>query len=104
MQGGIKIIALLQVLTALGLIPFWVGFFTIGLAPETPPPGCFACEHSFPLPDTILALGLLAAALLLYQGKPAGRTIALACSGALIFLGVLDFSFNLLNGMYVISP
>ena len=104
MPKGMKIIAVLQTLTALGLILFWVGFFTIGLAPRTPPPGYFVYEHSFPLPDLILAFSLLVAARMLQQGRPAGKTIAIACSGALMFLGVLDFSFNLLNGMYVISP
>ena len=104
MESGIKAIVVLQTLTALGLILFWVGFFTIGLAPDTPPPGYFVYEHSFPLPDLILAFSLLVAARMLSQGRPAGRTVAIACSGALMFLGVLDFSFNLLNGMYAISP
>ncbi|MEN6476261.1 MAG: hypothetical protein ABFD81_19755 [Syntrophaceae bacterium] len=104
MPNGIKAIVVLETITALGLILFWVGFFTIGLAPETPPTGYFVYEHSFPLPDLILALGLLVAARLLYQGRSAGRTVSIACAGALMFLGMLDFSFNLLNGMYVISP
>jgi len=104
MHRGIKTIVVLQMLTALGLILFWVGFFTIGLAPKTPPPGYFVYEHSFPLPDLILAFCLLVAARMLYQGRPAGKTISVATAGALMFLGVLDFSFNLLNGMYVISP
>jgi len=39
MKNGTKPIAIFETLTALGLILFWIGFFTIGLAPETPPPG-----------------------------------------------------------------
>lgn len=103
MQRGIKIIVLLQVLTALGLIIFWIGFFTIGLAPEAPPPGYFVYEHSFPLPDLILALALLISAWLLFKARPAGRALSLVCAGALMFLGLLDFSFNIQNGMYGIS-
>lgn len=103
MKNGMQPIIILAALTALGLILFWIGFFTIGLAPETPPPGYFVYEHSFPLPDLILAGALLVTARLLAQGKAAGKTLALVCAGALIFLGVLDFSFNFQNGMYAIS-
>jgi hypothetical protein len=103
MLNKIKAIIVLEVLTALGMILFWVGFFTIGLAPKEPPQGYFEYERSFPLPDTILAAGLLAAARMLQKGKIAGRTASLVCGGALMFLGVLDFSFNYQNGMYKIS-
>lgn len=100
MEKGLKPIVVLEVLTSLGLILFWIGFFTIGLAPATPPPGYFVYEHSFPLPDLILAVALLVAARQLAQGK---TTLSLVCAGALMFLGVLDFSFNIQNGMYAIS-
>ena len=103
MLQNIKLIIVLETLTALGTILFWVGFFTVGLAPKTPPPGYFEYERSFPLPDAILSAGLLAAARLLHKGHPAGRTVSLVCGGALMFLGVLDFSFNYQNGMYKIS-
>ncbi|HRZ25723.1 MAG TPA: hypothetical protein P5346_06245 [Spirochaetota bacterium] len=103
MEKNLKPVVVLESLTAIGLILFWTGFFTIGLAPESPPPGYFEYEHSFPLPDLILAAALLAAAWMLRRGKPAGRTLSLVCAGALIFLGVLDFSFNIQNGMYAIS-
>lgn len=98
-----KTIAVFQVITALGLILFWIGFFTVGLAPETPPPCYFIFEHSFPLPDILLALALLVAAFSLIRGNRFGKTLSLAAAGALIFLGILDFSFNIQNGMYAIS-
>jgi len=103
MQSGTRHIVILESLTALGLILFWFGFFTIGLAPATPPPGYFTHEHSFPLPDLILAAALIAAAWQLSKDTSQGRTLSLICAGALIFLGVLDFSFNIQNGMYAIS-
>lgn len=96
-------IPILAILTGVGLLLFWIGFFTIGLAPENPPPGYFEYEHSFPLPDVILALALISAGLLLLKGRPLGGRIALICSGALIFLGLLDFSFNFQNGIYSLS-
>jgi hypothetical protein len=100
---GLKTIAVLELMTGAGLILFWIGFFTIGLAPENPPQCYFAYEHSFPLPDIIMAIFMLAAGMLLLKNREAGRTLSLVCSGGLMFLGVLDFSFNIQNGVYMIS-
>lgn len=100
---GLKTIAVLELLTGVGLILFWIGFFTIGLAPENPPQCYFAYEHSFPLPDIVMAIFMLAAGMLLIKKRDAGRTLSLVCSGGLVFLGLLDFSFNIQNGVYMIS-
>jgi hypothetical protein len=98
-----KTIAVLEILTGAGILLFWLGFFTVGLAPEAPPPGYLSFEYSFPLPDSILAATLIVAGILNLKGKPAGRVLSLVSAGALIFLGLLDFSFNIQNGMYAIS-
>jgi hypothetical protein len=100
---GLKIIAVLELLTGIGFILFWTGFFTIGLSPENPPQCYFAYEHSFPLPDIILSIAILASGILLLKNKESGRTLSLVCSGGLMFLGILDFSFNIQNGIYLIS-
>jgi hypothetical protein len=100
---GLKTVALLELLTGIGFILFWIGFFTIGLAPENPPQCYFAYEHSFPLPDIILSIAALASGILLLKNKESGRTLSLVCAGGLIFLGILDFSFNIQNGIYMIS-
>jgi hypothetical protein len=100
---GLKTIAVLELLTGIGFILFWIGFFTIGLAPENPPQCYFAYEHSFPLPDIILSIAILASGILLLKNKESGITLSLVCSGGLMFLGLLDFSFNILNGVYMIS-
>jgi len=98
-----KTAAVLEILTGIGLFLFWIGFFTVGLAPENPPPCYFAFEHSFPLPDMVLACLLLCAGVLVWRQNPKGRSLSLAGSGALVFLGLLDFSFNIQNKMYCIS-
>jgi len=97
------VIAILELLTGVGLILFWIGFFTIGLAPKNPPKGYLEYEHSFPLPDGLLAILLLVAGTLLLLNNPLGNTLSLIAAGALVFLGVLDFSFNIQNGVYKIS-
>jgi hypothetical protein len=98
-----RLIASLEIVTGVGLVLFWVAFFTVGLAPDNAPPCYYAYEHSFPLPDGVLALLLLAAGILLLRSRPAGRTLSLIAAGALVFLGLLDFSFNLQNGVYLTS-
>ncbi len=100
---GLKTIAILELLTGVGLILFWIGFFTIGLAPKNPPKGYMEYEHSFPLPDGLLSILLLAAGILLLLNNPLGSHLSLIGAGALLFLGVLDFSFNIQNGVYKIS-
>jgi hypothetical protein len=100
---GLKTMAVLELLTGIGFILFWTGFFTIGLSPENPPQCYFAYEHSFPLPDIILSIAILASGILLLKNKESGRTLSLVCSGGLMFLGILDFSFNIQNGIYLIS-
>ena len=100
---GLTTIAILELLTGVGLILFWIGFFTIGLAPKNPPKGYMEYEHSFPLPDGLLAILLLAAGILLLLNNSVGSTLSLIAAGALVFLGVLDFSFNIQNGVYKIS-
>ncbi len=94
MEKKIKTIAVLQLVMALGLILFWVGFFTVGMAPENPPPCYFAYEHSFPVPDIIMAFALIASSVMLFRGNPLGKVISLVCAGSLFFLGVLDMCFT----------
>ncbi|SHK01003.1 hypothetical protein SAMN02745216_02710 [Desulfatibacillum alkenivorans DSM 16219] len=99
-----KALAVLQIITGAGIICFWIAFFTVGLAPENPPDGYFAFEHSFPLPDGVLCVGLIVSGALLLKGSPKGRTLGLISAGGLLFLGLLDFSFNIQNGMYAMGP
>ncbi len=87
----------LQIATGAGLILFWILFFTVGLAPDNAPDSYDDFEHSFPIPDIILAIALTASSLLMMKNIQAGITLSHAAGGALIFLGVLDISYNLRN-------
>jgi hypothetical protein len=98
-----KTIPVLEILTGTGIILFWIAFFTVGLAPTHPPECYFAYEHAFPPPDIILSIALIASGILLLKGRPAGVKLSLISAGGLIFLGILDISFNLQNGVYLIS-
>ena len=59
MSRYVKAVARAQLATGFGIIVFWILFFTVGLAPTNPPVCYFAFEHAFPLPDAVLAIGLL---------------------------------------------
>jgi hypothetical protein len=99
----VKTVARAQVATGIGISVFWVLFFTVGLAPANPPLCYFAFERAFPLPDGVLAISLLAAGTLVSMGRPGGHTLCLGSAGGLIFLGLLDASFNIQNGIYASS-
>lgn len=97
-------VAWLGLVMAAGLAVFWTLFFTVGLSPENPPPGYEQFESAFPFPDLVMAFLLALSAVGVMRNHPRAATGMVACGGALIFLGLLDFSFNIQNGMYQISP
>lgn len=97
-----KKISYLSIITGVGIILFWIAFFTVGLAPENATPCYFAYEHSFPLPDAVLSLGLIVFGVLALK-REKNAIWLLVPSGGLIFLGLVDFAFNLQNGMYLVS-
>ncbi|HDP24068.1 MAG TPA: hypothetical protein ENN34_01360 [Deltaproteobacteria bacterium] len=96
-------IAAFQIITAAGIIVFWLAFFSGAIIPEDAPGYYLAYEYAFPVADALLAAGLFCSALLILKRNPLGRDLALVCAGALIFLGILDISFNTLNGIYALS-
>ena len=76
----LKWISILSIVTGVGLLLFWIGFFTIGLAPDNPPrllrirTLVSAARHH---PRNAL---IAASALMLNEAL--GRHIALVCSAA----------------------
>lgn len=96
----VRVLSVVQIAFGIGILAFWVLFHTVGMAPAKPPPCYFAFEHAFLPPDTILALGLIAAGWNGLNSDTWGRSLALVCAGGLLFLGVIDFTFNVQNGMY----
>jgi hypothetical protein len=81
-------------------------YFTVGVAPDNPPPGYSVFQNTFTFADLALACLLIRAATLLLRPDPIhrvlGRGLSLICAGALLFLGGLDISFNFQNSIYLI--
>jgi hypothetical protein len=95
-----KVIASLEIATASGLLLWWVLVFTLGMAPDQPPIGWLSYSRSFVLPDVLLSVLLFWAGILLLRGRPLSIRLSAVAAGALLFLGILDFSYNMQNGMY----
>ncbi len=99
-DGKIKLVALLEIVSGIGTLMFWVLFFTVGLAPEVPPQCYLAYELSFPVADTMMSIVLIIAGILIIKGHVSGIAYSLTGAGAFVFLGILDASFNFRNGIY----
>ena len=96
-----KTTSTLQLLTAIGLILFWTAFFTIGFENPNYPNYYTKFEHSFPLPDLFLCVVLLFA--YINRKNDSWKNYTLIAAGAMVFLGLCDFSFNVMNGMYSVG-
>jgi hypothetical protein len=98
--------AALMLLTAVGIVLFWIVFFadldaqrasTFASRSEV----WFAWELSFPLADAWVALAATAGAIGLWRDRPAGLLFGLVSAGGLVFLGLIDLLFFLENGLYL---
>jgi hypothetical protein len=98
------LIPALELLTALGIILFWIYFFIMENADPNNTSIYLAFERSFPLADIgWLVPALIIGAIGLMQKRRFGTVFSLAGGGALIFLSLLDISFNVFNRTYAKS-
>ena len=93
-------LSIVQTATGIGILVFWLLFFTVGITPAQPPPCYLAFEHAFPLPDVILAIALLTSVANLIQGGNWGLRLSLGCAGGLLFLDLVDFRVRAENGAF----
>jgi hypothetical protein len=92
------ILAVLQITFAVGLIGFWIYFFLVENKDPNQEEYYIKHERSFPLPDIgLIAVTLLVASFGLIMDQRFGVFFTIVAGGALMFLGLIDFSFNLQN-------
>jgi len=98
-----KYIAYLEIIGALLIIGFWIGWFLDFLKSSLPDPlfeTYLAFESAFPVADAWIVALLLISAYGILTKKSYGSFFAAAAGGALMFLGLIDVSFNLQQGVY----
>ncbi|MBN1344014.1 MAG: SDR family oxidoreductase [Phycisphaerae bacterium] len=94
----------LQWLTAIGLVLFWAYFFAVESRRPDIDPVYLGFERSFPIPDLCWLMPLLLlGGSAMRKRQPVAVPLAIAAGGAMVFLGLLDASFNLQQGRYTLS-
>jgi len=95
-----RIVACIQILTAVGIVQFWAQWFRTEHNEPWLPTGYTLHERCFVYPDSVLATLLVSSGILLILGKPLGERLALVCGGMMLFLVVIDTAYFLQNGMF----
>ncbi len=102
-----KLAAVLELVAAFGIVAFWTAFFTTDLVQVEDArlkEIYLAYESAFPPADLGLAGLLAAAGIALWRGKRSGVLLSLLGGSCLVFLGLLDVSFNAQQGIYALGP
>jgi len=98
---GARAVATLMVVTALGTAAFWIGFFAGGNALHSSEGDVYrAFEQSFPVADGWMAACALAAGIGLLVRRRWAVLAGVAAGSALVFLGLIDTTFDFEQGMY----
>ena len=95
------ILAVLLIITALFTIYYWTDFFTTGGVSVIEDEWYVKFEKAFVVADLwgISACSLLGAVGLL-TGEPYGEFFSLLAAGSMIFLALMDITFNVENKLY----
>jgi hypothetical protein len=98
--------AVLELVLVVGIVLFWVDFFLADGVKISDPllkEKYLAFESAFPAPDAYLSIVLVIGSIGLWRKKSYGRLFSLIGGASLIFLGLLDISFNTLHGIYCLG-
>ncbi|NHJ01131.1 MAG: hypothetical protein EAX86_03265 [Candidatus Heimdallarchaeota archaeon] len=101
-------LAYVEIIGAIVLIGFWIGWFAGILKSYAPTDEFYSFymifESSFPIADFWIVILLLISAFGILKNRSYGLFFAAAAGGALIFLGLIDATFNIQNGVYQHDP
>jgi hypothetical protein len=99
----VPLIAVVELTVALGIIAFWITFFStdmVAIEDSRLAEIYAAFESAFPVPDFYLSLILVIGGIGLLRRKFYGYLFSLMGGASLIFLGLLDISFNVQQRIY----
>lgn len=94
------VIAVLLLVTSVGTAAYWADFFWHGSVHVVEEEWYIRFERSFPVADGFMAACAAAAGVGLLLGEEWGVALGLVAAGALVFLGLMDVTFNVDNGLY----
>jgi hypothetical protein len=98
------VLAVLLVVTALGTTAYWLDFFLRGTVHVVEEEWYLRFERSFPVADSWMAACSLVAAVGLLTDSSYGTVFGLVAAGALVFLGLMDLTFNVQNKLFRLLP
>ena len=102
----VKFAAIMELAIAVGIIAFWIAFFCADLVKIDDPhleEIYLAFESAFPVADISLSIVLIIGGIGLLKKMPFGFLFSLLGGASLIFLGLLDVSFNTQHGIYLLG-
>jgi hypothetical protein len=99
-DASLWVLAALMVVTAAGIAVFWATWLRTEHTEPWLPAGYVEHERAFVVPDSVLAVTLVAAAGLLVSEVALGRSLALVAAGMLAFLGLLDAVYFARTGLF----
>ena len=86
--------------TAVGLIYYWVDFYIKGGVQAVNEDWYIGFQKAFTVADLWTAVSALVAAIGLLAGQTYGVLFAFITASSLIFLGLMDVTFNIQNNLY----
>ena len=95
-----KIVAVAQIVMAIGTIRFWIIWFRTEHNEPCLPTGYIEHERCFVYPDSVMSVLMVISAVLLIFGNPLGESLTLVCGGMMLFLTVIDIAYFIQNGMF----
>ncbi|HET7278725.1 MAG TPA: hypothetical protein VFJ22_11640 [Dermatophilaceae bacterium] len=98
------VLGVLLVVTGVGTVLYWLDFFLRGTVQVVEEDWYLRFERSFPVADAWMAACSLVAAVGLFSDRSYGTVFGLLAGSALIFLGLMDLTFNLQNGLFRLLP
>ena len=99
-------VAIMELAIAAGIISFWIAFFSTDLVSIDDPhlkEIYLAFESAFPIADIYLSILLIIGGIGLLKRMSFGFLFSLLGGASLIFLGLLDISFNTQHGIYLLG-
>ncbi|MGZ4638061.1 MAG: hypothetical protein ACXV2J_03270 [Actinomycetes bacterium] len=98
------VLGVLLVVTALATAAYWLDFFLRGAVHVVEEDWYLRFERAFPVADGWMAACSLVAAVGLFSDADYGTAFGLLAAGALVFLGLMDLTFNVQNGLFRMLP